>query len=282
MSGSGVGLCGTRVFAIMAPMKTIMIRIGFIGLVLAGVVPALGPRAAQAADSPALGPAQREAVEGVVRDFLKRHPEVVLEAIHAMQAREEQDKKDRALAAVKSVRAAIDKDPGLPISGNPKGDVTIVEYFDYACTYCKKVVPELRELLKADAGIRLVLKEYPILIPESATAARVSLAAWRADPKKHTAFHFTLMSLRGTLNEDRIFQIATESGYDAKALRRTMTDPEIDAQLRRTYQDAEALQISGTPSFIIGETLHSGAVDLPALKKMVAAARAACRERAIC
>ncbi|MSO54528.1 MAG: DsbA family protein [Rhodospirillales bacterium] len=261
-------------------MKTFIGRIGLFVFAAALIVFAL--RDTAAAEGTALTPAQRDAVEGVIRDFLKRNPEVVVEAIQAVQAREEQDKKARVQSAIKSIRAGAANDPWLPVSGNPTGDVTVVEYFDYACTYCKKVLPELRELLKADSGVRLVLKEYPILGPGSAVAARVSIAAWRADPKKHNAFHFTLMGLRGSLTEDRIFQIAAESGYDAKALRQAMADPQIEAQLRRNYADAEALQVSGTPSFIIGETMFAGAADLATFKKMVADARAACRDRTAC
>ena len=134
------------------------------------------PPAVAGAD--ALDAAQKKAVEEVVREYLRQHPEVVIEAIRAFQAREEQAKKDRTQANLVALRDALEKDAPSPVAGNPDGDVTIVEFFDYRCGFCKKVFPTVVALMKEDRNVRYVFKEFPILGPQSVVAPRWPRGDW--------------------------------------------------------------------------------------------------------
>ena len=125
----------------------------------------------------ALNPAQKQAFEALVRDYILQNPEIILESLSLMEARQKVEKEQAIRAALVSQRAALERDSGDPVVGNPDGDVTIVEFFDYQCTYCKSVMGPLMELVARDGNIRLVLKEFPILGPASEVAARASLAA---------------------------------------------------------------------------------------------------------
>ena len=238
------------------------------------------PPAVAGAD--ALDAAQKKAVEEVVREYLRQHPEVVVEAIRAFQAREEQAKKDRTQANLVALRDALEKDASSPVAGNPDGDVTIVEFFDYRCGFCKKVFPTVVALMKEDRNVRYVFKEFPILGPQSVVASRAALAAWRLDRNKYFAFHTALMGTRGSLPESKVMALAGESGYDVEGISEAMNDPEIDAIIRRNLQLADSLDINGTPTFVIGNRLVPGAISAEVLTDLVADAREACRQKGVC
>jgi len=225
---------------------------------------------------------QREAMEKVVREYLRKNPEIVVEAIRAFQAREEQEKKGRAQANLVSQRDALVNDPSSPVAGNPDGDVTVVEFFDYRCGYCKQVFPAVMALMKEDPNIRYVFKEFPILGPESVVASRAALAAWRLDKNKYLGFHSALMANRGSLPESKVMTLAAESGYDVEDLRQEMANPEIEAILQRNLQLADSLNIGGTPTFVIGDKLLPGAVTAEVLTSVVADAREACQKTGVC
>lgn len=213
---------------------------------------------------------QKAAVQAIVRDYIMQHPEVVLEALQAMDARQKAEERQAAQAALVEHRQALERSAGDPVLGNPDGDVTIVEFFDYQCGYCKTMMGPLLELVRADGRIRLVLKEFPILGPDSVTAAKASLAAMRQD--RYEPFHLTLMGLRGRLSESAIWQAAAEAGLDVARLRRDMADPAIEARINANYELAQALRIEGTPAFTIGGQLVPGAAPkdhLAALVKQV-------------
>ena len=225
---------------------------------------------------------QREAMEKVVREYLRKNPEIVVEAIRSFQAREEQENKDRAQANLVSRRDALINDPSSPVGGNPDGDVTIVEFFDYRCGYCKQVFPTVMALMEDDRNVRYVFKEFPILGPESVVASRAALAAWRLDKNKYLGFHTALMSSRGGLPESKVMTLATESGYDVEGLREGMADPEIEAILNRNLQLADSLNIGGTPTFVIGNRMVPGAVSAEILTDLIADTREACRKTGVC
>jgi len=206
----------------------------------------------------------------------------VVEAIRAFQAREEQEKKGRAQANLVSQRDALVNDPSSPVAGNPDGDVTVVEFFDYRCGYCKQVFPAVMALMKEDPNIRYVFKEFPILGPESVVASRAALAAWRLDKNKYLGFHSALMANRGSLPESKVMTLAAESGYDVEDLRQEMANPEIEAILQRNLQLADSLNIGGTPTFVIGDKLLPGAVTAEVLTSVVADAREACQKTGVC
>ncbi|NQW10214.1 MAG: DsbA family protein [Alphaproteobacteria bacterium] len=188
-----------------------------------------------------------------------------------MEARQQAEQQQAIREAMAAQRAALERDPGDPTIGNPDGDVTIVEFFDYQCGYCKSVMEPLMELVAKDGNIRLVLKEFPILGPASQVAARASLAA--AKQGKYDVFHLDLMRLRGRLTEGAIYQVAREAGLDLDILKADMASPAIQAQIQKTYQLAQALQIQGTPAFTIGERLIPGAISQEQMVELVAKVR---------
>ena len=158
----------------------------------------MGARTAPAlAASHALSPAQQKAVEQMIHDYLLNRPEVVLEGVRNLQQRQEGEAQSRAKASLAELKKQIEDDPASPVGGNPHGDVTVVEFFDYACGYCKKAYPDLKTLIGGDKNIRLVYKEFPILGPASDQAARVAMAVWRLAPGKYAAFHDAVMGGRG-------------------------------------------------------------------------------------
>jgi len=236
--------------------------------VLALAWTALGTLPAQAQQ-----PADDKArIEQIVRDYLLRNPEVIVEAMRELELREQRARIEMQRRGLSEHRNEIFQDPDAPVMGNPQGDVTLVEFFDYQCGYCKSVFPDLQRLMQADGKVRVVLKELPILGPASIVAAKASLAAQKQG--KYAPFHNTLMGLRGPLDEDKIFRAAQSVGLDVARLKTDMEAPEITAQIERNLQLAEDLQINGTPAFIAGDRLIPGAVPLDRLMELVRAQRA--------
>lgn len=228
-----------------------------------------GPVAAAA--HPPLTPERRQEIESLVRQYLLKNPEIIVDAIDAMREKQRREKDERAKAAVVAYRAALTRDPDTPVAGNPDGDVTVVEFFDYQCGYCKRVFPTLMKTVKEDGGVRLALKEFPILGPRSRYAAEAALAARKQG--KYTAFHMALMALRGSLTEAAVEAVARSVGIDVAKLKDDMSDPAIRDQIEKNFALADALNIRGTPAFVIGDRLVPGAIDLKTLKSMIAEAR---------
>ncbi|MBM3568929.1 MAG: DsbA family protein [Alphaproteobacteria bacterium] len=218
---------------------------------------------------------QTKAIEAIVRDYLMRRPEVLIEAIQAYEAREKLSKDHAAQAALRGERKNLDADPGDFTIGNPKGDVTVVEFFDYRCPYCKRAHAVVEALIKAEPGVRVVLKEFPILGPGSLLAARAAMAARKQG--KYRDMHDALMASRGTIDDEAVARIAGEKKLDLARLKRDMADPEIEAVLRRNHELARRLNISGTPAFVIGDAIAPGAMELADMRTMVAEARAGCQ-----
>ncbi|MEO5337278.1 MAG: DsbA family protein [Magnetospirillum sp. WYHS-4] len=235
-------------------------------LILAAAQPA------PAAD-PAFNPAQEKAVREIVRKYLMENPEIIIEAVETFKAKQEAEEEERVKKAVVERRSDLENDPDSPEAGNPKGDVTIVEFFDYNCGYCKRVVAMLQDYLKEDPKIRLVFKEYPVLGPASLVAARAAIAASRMEKGKYLAFHTALMSAKGPLTEERIFATAGESGIDVAKLRKAMEDPAVDKAIAKTRALGKELGITGTPTFVIGNAVIPGALPKPVLQDAVASTR---------
>ena len=225
--------------------------------------------------APALlfSPAEKRSFEDLIRDFILNNPEVIIESIQSLQARDKRDAQARSKANLVKFHDELFNDPATPVGGNVKGDVTIVEFFDYRCGYCKRVFSAVQKLLNTDGNIRYVFKEFPILGPESVTASRAALAAWIVDKSKYEAFHQAMMGSKGGLPESRVMKMAAKIGYDAKALKKAMKDPRIDKMLEKNFALAKALDINGTPGFVIGNEVIRGAIDLETIKQLVAQAR---------
>lgn len=229
----------------------------------------LGAAPARAADP--FTAEQKSAIEALVRDYILAHPEVLLESVASIEARQKAEKEQAAQAALIANRAALERSAGDPVLGNPNGDVTVVEFFDYQCGYCKSMMGPLMDLVRSDGRIRLVLKEFPILGPASMVASRASLAANLQG--KYEPFHLILMGLRGRLDDGAIWQAASEAGLDLDRLKKDMDSPAVAATIEANYQLAQTLQIEGTPAFTIGRAFVPGAAPKEHLAELVKKAR---------
>ncbi|MEE4378589.1 MAG: DsbA family protein [Candidatus Competibacteraceae bacterium] len=208
-----------------------------------------------------------------IRDYLLENPEVIMESVQRFQVEQQRAQADRAQQAVLSRRDEIFNNPDDPVAGNPAGDVTVVEFMDYNCPYCRKAYKSLLQLTKDDPNIKLLFKEMPVLGEGSEFAARAALAAQQQN--LYMAFHNALMEFNGRLNEQAILSIAEQSGLNVDQLKQDMTDPKIQATIDRNMQLAQALGVRGTPAFVIGDEVVRGAADLNKLKQSVAKARKA-------
>ncbi len=208
-----------------------------------------------------------EQVQTIVRDYLRENPEIVIEAIEAYQTKQrlaEQQHREQALA---SKRNQIFEDPMAPTNGVTDADVTLVEFFDYQCGYCKKVFPDILAIMESDKKLRVVFKELPILGPESVIAARGAIAAHKQD--KYMAYHQALMDMRGKLTEQRILQAAAEAGLDMTRLAKDMAAPEVDEYLRSNLKLAQEIGVTGTPAMFVGKQFIPGAVDRKTLIDLI-------------
>mgnify|MGYP001345581843 CR=1 FL=1 len=237
------------------------------GLALSAVPAAAGE------DDGALSAAQKREVEKTVRDYLSTNPEVLLKAIQLLRLQQEDQARQKVSDALFTLRGELENDPASPVGGNPEGDVTIVEFYDYNCGFCKRVFPTVMKLLNEDGNIRYVFKEYPILGPQSVFAARAALAAWKLDEGKFMAFHTAMMEIRGSLTEKRVMKTAEDAGLDVATLRQGMADGEIDRILENNHALARSLNINGTPGFVIGDQLVPGAIDVETMRALVEKAR---------
>lgn len=224
------------------------------------------------AEHKAKSPAQLE-MEETIHQYLIDHPEVIVEVLRILRQREQAAESERLRASLAAHREALLNDPTSPVFGNPDGDVTLVEFFDYHCTYCKRSLDDVNAIIESDPGVRVVYKEFPVLGPDSVVAARAALASRKQDPDKYFAFHNAMMSSRGRLTEPRIMDIAAEIGFDTERLKTDMAAPDVEETIQRNLALAEALGIGGTPTFIIGDELIPGAAGLNTFKRLIARAR---------
>jgi protein-disulfide isomerase len=228
-----------------------------------------GPRAQDAAA--ALDAKQKEEIEALVRQYLLDHPEVLVEALNNYEKKQQEAQAERQRQALIAEAEALENDPAAPVLGNPNGDVTLIEFFDYRCPYCKRVTGALAQLLDEDPQLRLVMKEFPILSQESVQAARAALAAERQG--KYHEFHFALMENGGGFSDEEIMTVAEAVGLDTQQLRADMQDPAIEQVLRDNHALAERIGVTGTPAFIVNDRLVPGAIELEQMRALVAEAR---------
>jgi protein-disulfide isomerase len=246
------------------PYRTPLVALGLI----CSFIVALHSGPVRAAE---ISTAERHEIEGIIHDYLIRNPDVFIEALRGAEDKLNREADTQAAKVLSDRRSEIFDDPATPVGGNPRGDVTIVEFFDYRCPYCKQVLPSLLALLKEDHNLRFLYKELPVLGPQSVTAAHAALAAQRQG--KYEAFHTTMMATKGQITEETIYKVAGSVGLDVDRLKQDMTAPDIAQALKANLTLADALNIHGTPGFIVGEHIVPGAIDLDALRKMVADAR---------
>ena len=227
---------------------------------------------AQSGPAPALSAAQEEAVRALVRETIMNNPEILIEALQLYDQQQKQAAEDKRRENLVSMQEELTNDPLSPVLGNPAGDVVIVEFFDYRCPYCKKVAQDVRTAVQEDGNVRLVMKEFPILGPDSIVGARAALAAEKQG--RYEDLHFALMEVSGDLNETTIMAVAEGLGLDMHQLQMDMESSEIDTAIRRNYSLAEALDIGGTPAFVIGTQVFPGAISMEDIREAITNARA--------
>jgi protein-disulfide isomerase len=229
------------------------------------------PFTARAQEDQALTAKQQESVKKIVHDYIMENPSIIAEAIEALRQKEQLAAENDAKKALVERKNDIYNDGDSPVLGNPKGDVTLVEFFDYRCPYCRSMAEAVFDQVKSDGQVRLVLKELPVLGPDSVTAARAALAA--RNQKKYEEFHRALMKLKGPANEQTIMKTAADIGLNVEKLKKDMEDESIDAAIRNNIQLAHALNLTGTPGFIIGDQIIPGAMNQQALRQLIEQAR---------
>ncbi|MBY0531333.1 MAG: DsbA family protein [Xanthobacteraceae bacterium] len=215
----------------------------------------------------------KEDIEKIVREYLLKNPEIIQEAIVELRKKQEMAENAARTKALQTHKQQIFESKRDVVIGNPKGNVTLVEFFDYNCGYCKRAVNDIAELLKSDPNLRVVLKELPILSEGSIEAARVAVAVRMQDPTKYWNFHRTLMSARGEVNAVQALAAAQKAGLDIERIKKDINNPEVDATLHEVQELAKALAISGTPSYVLGDQLIPGALPHDRLAVAIAQVR---------
>ena len=217
-------------------------------------------------------PAQQmteEQVKQLALEAVLENPQIIMQAVAILEQRE----RDRAASVANTVRLQLEQDPNSPNLGNPDGDVTVVEFFDYNCPYCRKAGQTVQELLASDANVRVIYREWPILGEDSVFASRAALAA-RAQGK-YEEFHWALMNGEGRASEASILKLARHLGLDVAKLQADMTSPAVEAHIAQSNALARTLGFTGTPAFIVGDRTAPGMLSTDEISAMVAEARAA-------
>jgi protein-disulfide isomerase len=218
---------------------------------------------------------QRSEIEGIVKAYLIAHPEVIQEVMTEIEKRQAEAEAEKHKEGVKQYSKVLFYSPRQVTLGNPDGDVTMVEFFDYNCGFCRRALVDMLDLMKADPKLRVVLKEFPVLGPGSVEAAQVAVAVRMQDKdgKKYLEFHQKMLTSRGQADRARALAVAKEVGLDMGRLEKDMASDEAKETIDENLKMAEALGLNGTPSYVIGTDVVVGAVGLTALKEKVAAAR---------
>jgi len=242
---------------------------------MAASLPAAAAEATPAPMSAAdgLSDAQRVEVEGIIKEYLVAHPEVIKDAMDELQRRQDAAEAAQQVSAITDNSTALFSSKRQVVLGNPKGDVTLVEFFDYNCTYCKRAHADLKELLASDKNLRVVLKEFPVLGEGSVEAANVAVAVNLVAPDKYWQFHDALLMERGQANGDKALAVAEDIGIDKAKLMKAMQSPEVKATIAESYDLANKLSLTGTPSYVTAKEVVVGAVGYDALKEKIGIAR---------
>ena len=218
--------------------------------------------------------AERDAFRAEVRAYLLENPEVLLEAMEVLEAREAEAQVEMDRLMVQANAQALYADPDAWVGGNPEGDITIVEFMDYRCSFCRRAFPEVQELIASDGNIRIIVKEFPILGEQSVLASRFAIATRLvAGDEAYKQVHDALMTMRGDMNVLAMELVAEELGLDADAIVARMEDEEVTRVIRANHTLAQALQIQGTPTYVLGDQLVRGYVPLEGMRELVAAIR---------
>ncbi|MEP9373221.1 DsbA family protein [Mesorhizobium sp. KR1-2] len=261
------------------------VLLGTTGIAIAGAMLAAGFQAgrtpatdsmtvSQIATTAAAGHLDRKEVETIVREYLLANPEILYDVQQALEEKKQEEQRVAHLSVIKEAKSEIFHSAYDGVVGNPNGKVTIVEFYDYNCGYCKRAQQDMLALTKADPDLRFVLKEFPILGPDSQKAHVVSMAFRALEPEKYAEFHNQLLGGKGHADEAAAIKIALSLGVDEAKLREEMKNPAIKQAFAETYDLANKLSISGTPSYVVGNEVVFGALGKDALAEKITDAKA--------
>jgi protein-disulfide isomerase len=233
---------------------------------------------AQTGSTPAAGTfsaEQQQQIENIIKGYLISHPEVLQQAMEALDQRQKAADAEKARATIRDNKTTIFNSPHQVVLGNPNGKVTMVEFFDYNCAFCKRALNDMLDLLKSDSDLKFVLKEFPVLGEGSVEAARVAVAARMQDStgKKYIEFHQKLLGGRGQADKMRALAVAKEVGFDVPRIEKDMTSDEVKKTIDENLKLADALGVNGTPSYVVGEEVVVGAVGIDELREKIKAER---------
>ena len=233
--------------------------------------------------SPAATPAQaqtfssdqRQEIESIVKSYLLSHPEVMQDVMTELEKRQQAAEAEKHRASVVENKATLFSSPHQVVLGNPQGDVTMVEFFDYNCGFCKRALSDMLDLLKSDTNLKFVLKEFPVLGEGSVEAARVAVAVRMQDTtgKKYLEFHQKLLGGRGPADKARALAAAKDVGFDMARIEKDMASDEVKKTIDENLKLADAIGVNGTPSYVVGEEVVVGAVGIDALREKINAER---------
>ena len=218
-------------------------------------------------------PQERQEIEQIVRDYLLANPEIIEEAVNALRAKREAEQAASQAEALEENRELIFDSPHQMVLGNPEGAITLVEFFDYNCGYCRRAVSDMMALIESNPDLRMVMKEFPILSEGSVAAARLSVAVKEKAPERYVEFHQELFTRPGEATADKALEIARDLGMDVAALETTAASGGVTDNLQEVQMLANKLGITGTPSYVVGSELVPGAAGYDALQEKVAAMR---------
>lgn len=219
--------------------------------------------------------AERKAFRDEVRAYLLDNPEVLIEAMDVLQQREEVAGLERDTQIIAANSSRIFANPNDWVGGNPDGDITLVEFMDYRCGYCRKAYAEVEELIATDGNIRFVVKEFPILGEASMMSAQFAIALRQLHgDEAYGKAHDALITLRGEPNVETLTRLAGDMGYEAQPILDRMNSPEVMAVIQDNYMLAEQMEITGTPAFIMGDSVMRGYAPLDVMRDFVADVRA--------
>lgn len=247
------------------------------GLIAAAFFSFAGLTATASAQQPAptFSDEQRRAIGDIIKDYLVQNPEILQQANAELERRMQQAQKIAQGDALKQARETLLSSRGSIVMGNPEGNITLVEFSDYNCPYCRKALDDVQALIKANPQLKVIVKEFPVLGPESVEASRAVLAATRQldNPSRRSQYHDGLMRQRGRVNGDVALSAASKLGVDATAMRRDMQDADVSTMIKENVALGDQLGITGTPTFIVGDQILVGAVGLEQMQKAIAIAK---------
>lgn len=228
------------------------------------------PTASRGGEAP-FSALQKNDIRNTVREYLLENPTVIVEALEILQAQQQRTTQQHNSGAITANMDQLVNSRRDPFIGNPDASVTVVEFFDYQCPYCKRMAQDLAKIASEDPDVKIIFKEFPVFGTESTLATRAALAA--AKQGKYLEFHLALMDLRGAPSETAVFRVASRLGLDLERLRRDMQSQSIETQIQTNYRLAQEIGVRGTPAFIVGDQLIPGAMDPDSMRQLIAEKR---------